>query len=295
MPDSPAAERLLDESGVRALVRTVAPELASLPLIRVAEGWDNVTWRLGDDVAVRLPRRALAVPLIEHEQHALPLLAPALNAAGVRTPLPIVTGAPSADFPWPWSVVPWLPGVQALGLARADNTAWAADLAVALRALHVPAPVDAPHNPVRGVPLSHRDDSVRSRLADLPPSFADPLERVWRSGLAAAPSAASVWVHGDLHPGNILIDGGRLSALIDFGDVTAGDPAYDLAAGWLAFDAAGRRQFRRAAGGRYDDETWVRARAWAAAIAVILAHASDDRDDLRALGFETAEELLRDD
>ncbi|WP_223625183.1 aminoglycoside phosphotransferase family protein [Microbacterium sp. EST19A] len=294
MPDSPAAERILDEAGVRALVRAVAPALAELPLIRVAEGWDNVTWRLGDDLAVRMPRRALAVPLIEHEQHALPLLTPALSGVGVRTPLPLVVGAPTAEFPWPWSLLPWLPGRQALGLPRADNTSWAGDLAVALRALHVPAPDDAPHNPVRGVPLSHREDSVRARLADLPPSIADPLERIWRSGLAAAPATESVWIHGDLHPGNILVDGGRLSALIDFGDVTAGDPAYDLAAGWLAFDAEGRQQFRRAAGDRYDEQSWVRARAWAAAIAAILAHASDDRDDLRTLGFETAEELLKD-
>jgi aminoglycoside phosphotransferase (APT) family kinase protein len=293
VPDSPAAERTLDESGVRALVRAVAPEWADLPLTRVAEGWDNVTWRLGDDVAVRLPRRALAVPLIEHEQHALPLLSPALSAVGVRTPVPLVAGAPTAEFPWSWSLVPWLPGRQALGLPRGDNTAWAVDLAAALRALHVPAPHDAPHNPMRGVPLSHRDDSVRSRLADLPSSLAGPLERIWRSGLAAAPVTESVWLHGDLHPGNILVDGGRLSALIDFGDVTAGDPAYDLAAGWLAFDTDGRRRFRRAAGDRYDEQTWVRARAWAAALAVILAHASDDRDDLRALGFETAEELIR--
>lgn len=294
MVDSPTAERILDESGVRALVRTVAPSRAELPLTRFAEGWDNVTWRLGDDVAVRLPRRALAVPLIEHEQRALPLLAPVLSAVGVRTPLPLVAGAPTADFPWPWSLVPWLPGLQALGLPRAENSAWAEQLAVALRALHVTAPHDAPHNPVRGVPLAHRDDSVRSRLADLPPSIADPLSRIWRIGLAASPATESVWVHGDLHPGNILIDRGRLTALIDFGDVTAGDPAYDLAAGWLAFDAMGRQRFRLATGDRYDDETWVRARAWAAAVAVILAHASDDRDDLRTLGLETAEELVRD-
>lgn len=294
MPDSPAAERILDESGIRALVRAVAPGLADRPLTRIAEGWDNVTWRLGDDVAVRVPRRALAVPLIEHEQRALPLLSPALSAVGVRTPVPLIAGAPTAEFPWSWSLVPWLPGRQALGLPRQHNTVWAADLAAALRALHVPAPPDTPRNPMRGVPLSHRDDSVRARLADLAPSIATALERIWQTGLAAARSAESVWVHGDLHPGNILVDDDRLSALIDFGDVTTGDPAYDLAAGWLAFDTEGRRRFRHATGERYDEPTWVRARAWAAAMAAILSHASDDRDDLRALGFETAAELIRD-
>lgn len=294
MADSPAAERVLDESGVRELIRTAAPELASLPLTRVAEGWDNVTWRLGDKFAVRLPRRARAVPLIEHEQRALPLLAPALASVGIEIPVPLFNGAPTAGFPWPWSLVPWLPGHHALGRRRTDNTKWAAHLARVLVALHRPAPADAPSNPVRGVPLAHRDDSIRSRLADLPPSVSDGLERIWQTGLDASPTTESTWVHGDLHPGNILIAGDRLSALIDFGDVTAGDPAYDLAAGWLLYDRQGRHLFRAAAGGRYDEATWVRARAWSAAVAVILTHASDDREDLRVLGLDTAAELLRD-
>lgn len=292
MPDSPAAERALDEAGVRTLLRAAAPQRADLPLTRFAEGWDNVTWRLGDEIAVRMPRRALAVPLIEHEQRALPLLAPALAAVGILIPLPLLIGAPTADFPWPWSLVPWLPGRQALGRRRADNTSWAEDLAVALVALHVPAPADAPLNAARGVPLADRDHSIRQRLADLPPSIARTLERAWQSGLDAAPATERVWVHGDLHPGNILVHEGRLSALIDFGDVTAGDPAYDLAACWLAFDSEGRRIFRDATGDRYDDAAWIRARAWAAAVAVILAHASDDREDLRSLGHETAAELV---
>lgn len=292
MADSPAAEHVLDERGVRELIGTAAPELATLALSRFAEGWDNVTWRLGADLAVRVPRRSIAAPLVKNEQSALPRLAAALAAEGVRTPLPVVAGSPTADFPWPWSIVPWLPGRQALGLPRRDNTAWAAQLASALLALHRTAPDDAPSNPARGVPLARRDDSIRLRLADLPRRIADPLETMWRTGLDVAPSVESVWIHGDLHPGNILVAGDRLSALIDFGDVTAGDPAYDLAAGWLAFDAEGRHVFRRTTGGRYDDATWIRARAWAAAIAVILCHASDDREDFRALGLDTAAELI---
>jgi aminoglycoside phosphotransferase (APT) family kinase protein len=290
--DSPAAEHALDEHGVRALIRTVAPDLALLPLTRVAEGWDNVTWRLGAELAVRIPRRGTSAPLISHEQDALPLIAPLLAAVDVRTPLPVRAGSPTPVFPWPWAIVPWLPGQQALGLARAENATWAAQLAVALLALHRSAPADTPRNPVRGVPLAIRDESIRDRLDELPAEISHPLGRLWRTGLEAEPSAESVWIHGDLHPGNILVDGGRLSALIDFGDVTAGDPAYDLAAGWLAFDRAGRQIFRRATGDRYDDATWTRARAWAAAVAAIFCHASDDRDDLRALGFDAAAELI---
>lgn len=292
MADSPAAERTLDERGVRELIGTAAPELATLALSRFGEGWDNVTWRLGADLAVRIPRRGLAAPLIRNEQSALPLLAAALAAEGVRTPLPVIAGAPTPGFPWPWSIVPWLPGHQALGLPRRDNTVWAAQLASALLALHRPAPEDAPSNPARGVPLTMRDESIRLRLADLPLGIAGPLGAVWRTGLDVAPAIESVWIHGDLHPGNILVAGDRLSALIDFGDVTAGDPAYDLAAAWLAFDAEGRHVFRRSTGRRYDDATWIRARAWAAAIAAILCHASDDRDDLRRLGHDTAVELI---
>jgi len=291
MADSPGAEVALDERDVRELVRTVAPELAALPLTRSAEGWDNVTWRLGADLAVRIPRRLQAAPLIRHEQRALPLIAMHLAAANVRTPLPVFAGSPTPHFPWPWSIVPWLPGGQALGRPRRDNTVWAAQLAAVLLTLHRDAPADAPRNPVRGVPLAVRDDSIRSRLADLPATIAENLADIWQTGLDAAPTTESVWIHGDLHPGNILVDGDRLSALIDFGDVTAGDPAYDLAAGWLAFDAEGRHVFRRATGRRYDEETWVRARAWAAAIAIILCHSSDDRPDLRALGHETSAQL----
>jgi len=292
MADSPAAERTLAEDEVRELVRTVSPRLASLPLTRVAEGWDNVTWRLGSDLAVRMPRRLRAAPLIRHEQQALPLLAIHLATANIRTPLPTHRGEPTPYFPWPWSIVPWLPGSHALGRPRRDNTAWAAQLAGALLLLHRDAPGDAPVNPVRGVPLHARDQSIRDRLAELTAAIATPLGELWSAGLEAEPATETVWIHGDLYPGNILIDGDRLSAVIDFGDVTSGDPAYDLAAGWLAFDAEGRHVFRRATAGRYDDATWVRARAWAAAMAAILCHASDDRPDLRALGQETADELI---
>src|SRR6478609_8517970 len=128
MVDSPAAELTLDEHGVRRLVRTVAPELGDLPLTRFAEGWDNVTLRLGSDLAVRMPRRLRAAPLIRHEQHALPLFAMHLAAVNIHTPLPVFAGAPTPEFPWPWSIVPWLPGRQALGLPRRDNTSWASQL-----------------------------------------------------------------------------------------------------------------------------------------------------------------------
>lgn len=292
MADAPAAELTLDEPEVRALLGSVSPALARLPLHRLAEGWDNVTWRLGDDLVVRVPRRALSAPLIRNEQRALPLLAPALASVGVLAPLPVVAGAPTADFPWAWSVLPWLPGQPALARPRDENTAWAPQLARALLALHGEAPADAPANPVRGAPLATRDESIRERLAALPSETASILRPVWQSGIEAPASVERVWIHGDLHPGNILVSGSSLTALIDFGDVTAGDPAYDLAAAWMCFDVAGRRAFREATGARYDDATWVRARAWATAVATTLAVFSDDRDDLRAAGDQTIAALV---
>ncbi|MFK4760893.1 aminoglycoside phosphotransferase family protein [Microbacterium sp. ZW T5_45] len=288
MAVSPAAEHDLDASGVRELLRAEAPQFADLSLVPVAEGWDNRIWRLGENHAVRIPRREVAAPLIRNEQRALPVIAPALRAVGIRTPEPIVSGSPSGVFPWPWSIVPWLDGRAALRDLRSANRSWAPRLATALRVLHRPAPADAPHNPLRGVPLRERDATMRSRLAgvDLPV-----LRDVWEAGVVAPVTTERVWIHGDLHPGNLLLRRGDLHALIDFGDVSAGDPAYDLASAWLLFDAAGRRSFRQATDERYDSSTWTRARAWAAYLAGVFLAQSDDRPELRALGESTAQEL----
>lgn len=295
MVDSPSAELTLDEHGVRKLLAQGAPHFAQLPLRLVHEGWDNATWRLGEDLAVRIPRRTLAAPLIEHEQQALPVLGPRLAALGVRTPTPVVCGQATQDFPWSWSIVPWIPGRHALGRRRADNSVWASDLARALQVLHQPAPTDAPVNPVRGIPLLERDVRMHGFLAQLPTPTAHPLAQIWATGLAAPKYEGRVWIHGDLHSGNIVIDEDRLSALIDFGDVTAGDPAYDLAVAWMVFDADGRAAFRRATMDHYDDATWIRARAWSASVAAILLTQSDDRDEYRLLGQSTATELISED
>lgn len=298
MADSPSAEHRLDVEGVRALLATASRDLSSLPLELVAEGWDNAIWRLGAGLAVRVPRRALAAELIRHEQRALPDLAPLLAGLGIRTPAPVLVGQPTSSFPWPWSVVPWIEGSPALGVPRAGNAAWAPTLAHALQVVHRDAPADAPSNPHRGVPLQARDDALRARLDDLrstgDTTSADALVAVWQDGLAVRGTDERVWLHGDLHPGNILTSDGVLVALIDFGDVTAGDPAYDLAASWLLFDADGRARFRAETAERYDDDTWTRARAWAAYLALVFLTQSDDRPDFRALGESTARALVED-
>ncbi|MFJ3384831.1 MULTISPECIES: aminoglycoside phosphotransferase family protein [unclassified Curtobacterium] len=272
---TPAAEFTVDVPLVRALLADQHPDLAGLPLEVVADGWDNVVVRLGDLLAVRLPRREAAARLIEHEQRWLPEIAERV-AAIVPVPDPVRIGRPALGYPWSWSIVRWLPGTAA-GV-RPGGTAVAEALAAFVGLLHVPAPADAPVNPVRAVPLATRSDAVLERLrtADVPRAGA--LAALWRTA-AALPAYAGppVWVHGDLHPFNLLVEpgphGDRLSAVVDFGDVTAGDPAVDLATAWLTLDREARRTFRALVAA--DDDTWTRARGWAVSIASALATSDD--------------------
>lgn len=288
----------IDEDLVRALVRAQAGiPWASLPLRKVDEGWDCEMWRLGDELAVRLPRRALAAPLIAHEQAVLPVVGPLFAHAALRVPAPVFAGSPDAGFPWAWSIVPWIDGAHGLDVARSDRAAWAAPLALALRALHAVAPGDAPQNPYRGGPLRTRADAVAERLRTLAHTLAPDVRRraahVWDEGVRVAGwHGPPVWIHGDLHPGNLIAHQGRLAGIIDFGDVTAGDPAYDLAIAWLAFDSAGRDVFRSESGDHGDPSIWIRARAWAVAVSLMLLAHSDDDPVYERLGAEGLAEAL---
>jgi aminoglycoside phosphotransferase (APT) family kinase protein len=302
VPDKPAAELLIEESLVRRLLVSqatrVVPDAATLPLEKAAEGWDCEVWRAGEQLAVRLPRRALAAPLVLNEQRVLRGLAARIEATGVHVPAPIFGGMPDDGYPWAWSVVPWIDGARGIDVPRTDRRGWADMLAAALGALHVPAPADYPVNPFRGVPLAARSSAVEERLAQLREAGtlddrqAEAAASVWSGGLAAASWVGEpVWIHGDLHPANLVAQGSRLSGIIDFGDVTAGDPAYDLAIAWLAFDADGRGRFVAATNGRYDRATWTRAHAWAVAVALMLLAHSDDEPAYAALGREAFDEV----
>lgn len=288
----PAAEIEVSEQLVAALVDAQHPDLADGPLRFVAHGWDNVILRLGEDLAVRLPRRAVAVQLIEHEQRWLPEL-----AARVTVPLsvPVRRGVPGAAFRWPWSITPWFTGRPLAQLPPRDRRPYARALGGFLAELHRPAPPEAPANPVRGVPLARRSDVLARQLETAPVGHRSALGALWET-LVATPRwpGPPLWLHGDPHPGNALVHAGALQAVIDFGDLTAGDPATDLAAAWLTFDAPGRERFRRAYAGRrpLDADTWSRARGWALCLGVALVAHSDDEPVLAAVGRHALTEVL---
>jgi aminoglycoside phosphotransferase (APT) family kinase protein len=291
----PRAEVVVDVARVRSLLATAAPRWAELPLREVARGWDNAVYRLGDDLAVRVPLRAVAAPLIDHEARWLPELAPRLPIA---TPVPVLVGEPAIGYPWRWAVVPWVDGQVLAEVPVADRTRYAAQLADVLVALHRPAPAAAPENRFRGVPLTERATTVDvdwSVLAARHPSVSVwALEEAWRRGLAADPwPGPPLWLHGDPHPLNLVVAGDRLAGLIDFGDVTSGDPASDLATTWMTFDAAGREPFRLRvdAAGVVDAAVWDRAAAWAARIATALLRNHVPGEALYAVASHTAAEL----
>ena len=250
----------IDEALVRALLHEQHPDLAGLGLREVAGGWDNRMWRLGEELAVRLPRTPRAPSLLRTEQRWLPSLAPSLP---LPVPSPVRVGEPSARFPQTWTVARWVHGEPAdrapISSPRAADT-----LAGFLRALHRTAPGEAPANPDRGVPLEALGHDFGECLPMVASSdVAAGVRRTWEQAIAApAWTGVPVWIHGDLHPANVVVTGGTLSGVIDFGEMCAGDPATDLAAAWLLLPAGTAARFFDAYADA-DDATVRRARGWA--------------------------------
>ena len=243
----PVAEVDVSVELVRQLLAGQHPDLAGLALRVLANGWDNMVCTVGADLLARLPRRALAAELVAHEQRWLPVLAPRLP---LPIPAPVRVGRPAGRYPWNWSVVPFFRGQVAARAALDDLASAAVALGEFLAALHVPAPPDAPVNPFRGGPLASRADRVAEHLGRIAScAEAAAARAIWYSASQAAPWAGPpAWVHGDLHPANILVHAGRISAVIDFGDLTSGDPATDLSVAWMLFPATERAFFWQAYG-----------------------------------------------
>ncbi|MBK4348471.1 aminoglycoside phosphotransferase family protein [Lacisediminihabitans changchengi] len=289
-------EPQIDATLVEQLVRSQHPRLSG-PVDMLAHGWDNDIYCLGDELLVRLPRRRVASELIAGEQRWLPTIAALLP---VPVPTPVAAGLPEFGYPFRWSITPWLAGTPAFHWSLADRAVVADQLADALLALHVPAPIDAPVNPVRGVPLARRDSALRARLpqfASADTNSAAAIESAWERALAApAWSGPALWLHGDLHPANILLeertDGLDLAAIIDFGDLTSGDPATDLALAWLMLDGSGRARFRERMAP--DQATWDRARGWALNMATAMIVGSPEGAPTIPIGRAALEQVLAD-
>lgn len=264
---TPKAEIAIDEALVHTLLAVQHPDLATWPLAAIDAGWDNATFRLGETLAVRLPRREAAATLIVNEQDWLGVLAPWLT---LPTPALVRRGAPTAAYPWRWSIVRWIDGEPAD--VAPPKPQEAIRLAAFLKALHKPAPASAPANAARGVPLHTRAASVEERLARLKAETSAVTPGVidaWRAGLAATTSTEARWLHGDLHPRNVLVRDGALSGFIDWGDITSGDIATDLASFWMLFED---RTVRDAALKQYGASAAdvARARAWAVLFGAVL-------------------------
>lgn len=264
-PGTPPAEVDIDVALVRSMLTEQHADLAAQPLEALDAGWDNAMFRLGTSLAVRMPRRQVAAQLVENEQRWLAQLPP----LPLAIPRPIRVGIPAREYPWRWSIVPWIEGETAdIVPPRASE---AAALARFLKALHQPTPPDAPSNPYRGCALIDRRSVVEARLERLRTTtlLTERVDAAWKRGLAVEPSTVRVWIHGDLHARNVVVRDRRIVSVIDWGDLCAGDPATDLAGLWAIFDDRDAREEGIACYGASADLV-DRARAWAIVFGAML-------------------------
>jgi aminoglycoside phosphotransferase (APT) family kinase protein len=263
---------------VRDLLRDQHPDLADRPLELGARGWANQLWRLGDDLAVRIPWQADKADSQLHTEYTwVPTLAPLLP---LPVPVPQRLGQPSARYPHPWIVTTWVPGTPA-DRAPATSSELPADaLAGFVTAMHRPAPMEAPEGRGRGGPLAQVAKGLARRfmfkaltescagvaaIEQRPIPDPDAIRAIWDDAVHAPRwEGPGLWLHGDLHPANVLTADGTFCGVVDFGDLCAGDPALDLAACWILLpDHEAIERFRAACPLARDDTTWRRARGWA--------------------------------
>lgn len=284
MHSTPADGRAgIDVALVKRLIAAQLPQWSDLAVTPVqVDGWDNRTYRLGDDMSVRLPTAAGYVPAVAKENHWLPRLAPSLP---VTVPAVLAEGVPGEGYPFPWSVRAWLPGQTADPKRIGDMSQFAVSVAEFLRALQRCDAADGPaagaHSFYRGATPAHYEEETGRCLATL----ADRVDTaratvVWEAAVSTEHSGAPVWFHGDIASGNLLVADGKLTAVIDFGTSGVGDPACDLVIAWTMFSGDSRHAFRQAVD--LDKSTWARARGWALWKALILLAQCVDTDDEQA-------------
>jgi aminoglycoside phosphotransferase (APT) family kinase protein len=289
----PAAEVQIDVPLVRRLLAAQFPQWARLAVETVeSAGWDNTVYRLGPDLAVRLPRRRIGAGHVEREQQWLPVLGPQLPLA---VPMPLGNGVPGAGYPWRWTICNWLDGELAALTPVDDAGQTAISLARFVATLQKIDPAGGPASEFRGTSLAGRDRVARTAATISQADQFDigPVLAVWERAVAGpAWTGPPVWMHGDLHPANLLVDGGRLSAVIDFGLLGVGDPACDLMVAWTYLRAEARDAFRDALA--VDDATWSRGRGWALELGLRAAAYSADNPVLGDIGRHTIAEVMAD-
>jgi aminoglycoside phosphotransferase (APT) family kinase protein len=253
----------IDIALVKRLIAAQFPQWTDLPIRPVkVEGWDNRTYHLGEDMSVRLPSASWYAAAVEKEQRWLPVLAPQLP---LPVPAPLAKGQPGLGYPYHWSINRWLAGETAAHDRISDLDEFAdtlADFLITLRNIDsTGGPLAGEHSFYRGAPPVHYDGETRAAVTKLGDRIdgASAL-KVWDAALAASYNGPPVWFHGDVARGNLLVENGRLSAVIDFGTSGIGDPACDLAITWTFFHGKNRETFRRAIS--VDDGTWARGRGW---------------------------------
>ncbi|MEQ1498632.1 MAG: aminoglycoside phosphotransferase family protein [Novosphingobium sp.] len=292
MSRTPEPEIIVDSKTVAQLVASQCPELAGRPVELLGHGWDNWLFRLGDQHIVRLPRRAVAVALLEHEIKCLPGLAPRLP---IPIPVPVFCGTGDSSYRWPWLIAHRFGGDNAdLDPPRPDQ---ASRLAEFLLALHLPHRGMAPYNAHRGVALGQRHETMTSGwdvLAKRGEPIAPELSALWERACQAPADFEPVWLHGDLHYANVLVQAGAFTAIIDWGDICGGDPATDLASLWILFDDPAARRLGLASYGANADMI-VRAMGWAISFgSVLLSTGLADNPRHAAVGRATLRRLQAD-
>lgn len=263
----PIAEVKIDKTLIQNLLKTQFPQLAHLKIEFLDAGWDNENYRLGTEYLIRLPRRKVAVQLLLNEINWLPNLQGKLP---IPIPAPIFCGQPNQQYPWQWSIIPWQDGKSA-NLNPPDETE-AFALVRFLKALHQKNPKNAPENHSRGVPLSEKIADIQERMKRLKKKttlITPRIEQLLATALNTPFDTQKYLLHGDLHPRNIVVHQGKIAAIIDWGDITDGDVATDLASLWMLF---ANPTVRQAALAKYGTtpELINRAIGWAIFFGVIL-------------------------
>lgn len=263
---------VIDVFLVRRLIASQFPQWKELSINPVAtSGWDNRTFHLGEDMSIRLPSAADYELQVEKEHQWLPKL-----AFGLPFPIsaPLAMGKPEYGYPWKWSIYRWLDGETAAYAKIGNLPEFAIDLADFLTALQRIDATDGPppglHSFFRGGSLSVYDNETRHSITSLKDKIdATMATEVWEAALSTSWKNPPVWVHGDISAGNLLVQKGKLSAVIDFGQLVIGDPACDLAINWTLFHGKSRESFQKAL--PLDQETWARARGWTLWKALVVA------------------------